>query len=73
MKNKELIKQLIEDYIGEEDDYFDAKESLIKDINDILLSYGDLRGVVSGTELAEIINSQLNLLGLGSITISTTL
>jgi hypothetical protein len=70
MKNKTIIKQLIKNYIEEEDDYFEAKSSFIKEINEVFLTYGDNRGIVCGCELTEIVNKQLELLGLNGVSIS---
>lgn len=69
-KKQEIISQLLDDYIKQYDDYLESKRELIRDVNYVLNSHGDIRGVICGTEFTEILNQQISLLGL-NITIST--
>jgi hypothetical protein len=69
-KKQEIISQLFDEYVKEYDDYLESKHEMIKDINFVLESHGDPRGVICGTEFTEILNKQISLLGINNVKFS---
>lgn len=53
MKNNTILAQIIEDYFNKIDDFYEAKNQFIEDVNLILRTQGDLEGVMSRTEFNE--------------------
>ena len=53
-KNKATLAQVIQDYFDKIDDYFEAKEEFIKDVNVILDKKGDNDGIMDKCKIRDI-------------------
>lgn len=58
---KQIVKSLFQGYLDDIDDFYDAKDELIMDLNKMLHSLGDRDGVVSGEKITELKSSLRNL------------
>lgn len=58
---RSIIKTLFQSYLDDIDDFYDAKDELVSDINKMLLAAGDKDGIVSGEKINEIKEKLRNL------------
>lgn len=54
MKKNTTLAQVIQDYFDKIDDYFEAKEEFIKDVNTILAKKGDDDGIIDKCKIRDI-------------------
>ncbi|RTL00974.1 MAG: hypothetical protein EKK57_05865 [Proteobacteria bacterium] len=65
-----LISKLFASYVTEHDDYYDAKDSFIEEVNSYLSQEkGDLRGICCAEKVADSVNELIGTIGITNVKI----